>query len=1087
MAPTNEAGRLAPVFLEAGTLVAYATPVGQQASVASSSSIAQLAPASELSDLDRTNWNALAIDGVYSYEEDDASNGYNLTSISTAQNLARRMRPADASLARRMEEACAGAECESFDRLVLQNNLIFVALPGISSSQIYLSCGGGGYTCCNFAETMLNGNTDKSLRGFGERHPETWQRLLGKGASSSIVMVSWDKAISTLFLNSTSILDPSTSERRGRLVAEALGMHVFWASAPISMLNDPCNHIMPTPYEINNEGLVEMRLNTVWGFGSRLGDVPSIWNERVPKVFYRGKRKYNSAQRGPLFEMGGDPANQVWLDAKDGDHQGPEVSGKHRYALDIGGLSGTTWNALRNKMRMGSLVLRVNSGMADWWHGSLIADQHYLPVKADLSDLKAQFDWAEAHPADAERIAEAGRAVEAEMSTVEAYDTHYERVLVALTSPVDCSRRLPDAGAWELAPTAQVKWTCGAGQRNADVSECLAAVVAATSGAANGHIKFLEAADVPPGCSFSRVSGAAMFNSGAGQVGSDRENYQLVCKPATSKGGDKVMPPHTRVRARAEALAHDPTVQAHDDSRYLPRLFAMSRAQCAGTQGNFVNGPTKPCNSRGPVCKSGATAASGNDAAVFKPDWAFSSSPCPADKRDAAESECLAAVQVAAKAAGLTDVRSHRMKVIDDVTVSIPSGCTYSPTSRQAIFNRNRVGGNGGTYQRVCADVQEAPDSQRFWYHFECAAYDSVLYIPYQGQGGLDDRIWMLSHASLLATSLCARVVTSTPSTQLPLKHNNWKKVDSRFWWDRYFDLGDLGDGRTIMVSDEERSWLAKDGTSSGDGSSDPLEASIFPQYRIGPSVAANVTEAYEEARMAAVAQTPFTWYADQHVWYPHFWLHKLADYDLGCDKGRTDDFTNPNLDSAFPEFNNGRPWSFFSESRQVRDHATAVLAKLGVHESDLHTLHVRRGDVAENCNTTAAYLALFMSRCDVLSPMKGDTEALVFFTDETDPKYLADLTAALSLPRWGGRVYNGDQAVMDVMGDEDKEDNYFVYAVASSVMASSTRQWEIRSTKGRCEAEDTCANPLMSKADAEAQLQSERREMLARVTSPGH
>ena len=30
------------------------------------------------------------------------------------------------------------------------------------------------------------------------------------------------------------------------------------------------------------------------------------------------------------------------------------------HALDIGGLSGTTWNALRNKMRMGCLVLRVS-------------------------------------------------------------------------------------------------------------------------------------------------------------------------------------------------------------------------------------------------------------------------------------------------------------------------------------------------------------------------------------------------------------------------------------------------------------------------------------------------------------------------------------------------------------------------------------------------------------------------------------------------------------------------------------------------------------------------------------------------------
>ena len=47
-------------------------------------------------------------------------------------------------------------------------------------------------------------------------------------------------------------------------------------------------------------------------------------------------------------------------------------------------------------------------------------------MKADLSDLKAQFDWAEAHPVEARRIAEAGRAVEAETSTVEAYDAHYE-------------------------------------------------------------------------------------------------------------------------------------------------------------------------------------------------------------------------------------------------------------------------------------------------------------------------------------------------------------------------------------------------------------------------------------------------------------------------------------------------------------------------------------------------------------------------------------------------------------------------------------------------------------------------------------
>ena len=86
------------------------------------------------------------------------------------------------------------------------------------------------------------------------------------------------------------------------------------------------------------------------------------------------------------------------------------------------------------------------------------------------------------------------------------------------------------AAAWELGPTAQVRWTCGAGQRNADASECLAAVLVATRGAANGRIKLMDSADgVPPGCSYSRVSGAAMFNAGAGQVGSNKGNYQLVC------------------------------------------------------------------------------------------------------------------------------------------------------------------------------------------------------------------------------------------------------------------------------------------------------------------------------------------------------------------------------------------------------------------------------------------------------------------------------------------------------------------------------------------------------------------------------
>ena len=82
--------------------------------------------------------------------------------------------------------------------------------------------------------------------------------------------------------------------------------------------------------------------------------------------------------------------------------------------------------------------------------------------------------------------------------------------------------------------------------------------------------------------------------------------------------------------------------------------------------------------------------------------------------------------------------------------------------------------------------------------------------------------------------------------------------------------------------------------------------------------------------------------------------------------------------------------------------------------------------------------------------------EALVFFTDETNTSYLEALAGALSLPRWGGRVFHGDKAVLDVLSDADKEDNYYVYAVASAVMSRSQRQWAIRATRNECKPEDT-------------------------------
>jgi hypothetical protein len=139
--------------------------------------------------------------------------------------------------------------------------------------------------------------------------------------------------------------------------------------------------------------------------------------------------------------------------------------------------------------------------------------------------------------------------------------------------------------AWELAPAAQTNWTCGSGQRNADASECLAAVVAAAGGKANGHIKHVDTPLVPPGCSYSHVSGAALFNS-AGQVGSSAEDYQLVC--ATSTWTDSASPStqdSSSEPAGPEPASKPVVLGATETSCYVTennaQLFANLASACA--------------------------------------------------------------------------------------------------------------------------------------------------------------------------------------------------------------------------------------------------------------------------------------------------------------------------------------------------------------------------------------------------------------------------------------------------------------------------------------------------------------------------
>ena len=68
--------------------------------------------------------------------------------------------------------------------------------------------------------------------------------------------------------------------------------------------------------------------------------------------------------------------------------------------------------------------------------------------------------------------------------------------------------------------------------------------------------------------------------------------------------------------------------------------------------------------------------------------------------------------------------------------------------------------------------------------------------------------------------------------------------------------------------------------------------------------------------------------------------------------------------------------------------------------------------------------------------------QKLLFFTDETDPAYLEALTSGLAaLPRWGGGVIHGDPEVVKHLEEEDKTDNYLVYAARPHVPTPSPWQ----------------------------------------------
>lgn len=103
---------------------------------------------------------------------------------------------------------------------------------------------------------------------------------------------------------------------------------------------------------------------------------------------------------------------------------------RYKYHIDLGGGGGTTWTGTIDKLAMPGLLFHHMTPTKDYFHDLLVPWRHYIPVSEDLSDLKSKYDWAENHPNEAKRIADASTQFMRELGTVEGFGRMFEEDFV---------------------------------------------------------------------------------------------------------------------------------------------------------------------------------------------------------------------------------------------------------------------------------------------------------------------------------------------------------------------------------------------------------------------------------------------------------------------------------------------------------------------------------------------------------------------------------------------------------------------------------------------------------------------------------
>jgi tetratricopeptide (TPR) repeat protein len=199
--------------------------------------------------------------------------------------------------------------------------------------------------------------------------------------------------------------------------------------------NRPDYYLIPDPVFLNTRGYADFRNEVDSAF------VP--WDERGPLAFWRGsttgrnRENWRGMQRVQLCflgqDEGADRLMDVGITSISGMPVGAEAEIKaagimrpfvkstdfmsFKYQIDIDGNT-NAWAGLFQKLYTGSPVLKVASpcGFQQWYYDELKPWWNYVPVAADMQDLRERIIWLRSHDEQARLIGERGRALAASMT-----------------------------------------------------------------------------------------------------------------------------------------------------------------------------------------------------------------------------------------------------------------------------------------------------------------------------------------------------------------------------------------------------------------------------------------------------------------------------------------------------------------------------------------------------------------------------------------------------------------------------------------------------------------------------------------------